>query len=77
MKTRVKLMLSAVVVLALVAFFQIETSKAGIIPVEGCKYTSNPIDYCRVGDYLWVINCSNHAETSCGIDTEDIEEINP
>ena len=76
MKKRVKLMLSAVITLALAAFFQIETSKADIIiPVEGCRYTENPNDYCRVGNswdgYMYVFYCTNYiGTTSCGIEVE-------
>lgn len=75
MKTKVRLAITAIVTLAFAAFFQIETSKAGIIPVGGCEYTGNPNNYCRVGDWLEVYNCvNNYVVMSCGIEVEIVPE---
>lgn len=74
MRTKIKLAFSAVATLALAVFFQIETTKADIIPVRGCEYTGNPSQYCVVGDFLEVYNCVNsYTVTSCGIDIEVIQ----
>lgn len=74
MKTKVKLVFSAVATLALVAFFQIGTTKADMYPVKNCEYTGNPNHFCVVGDVLEVYNCVNNAvTTSCGINIEEIQ----